>query len=219
MHTTVVLASASPSRLGLLRGAGISPVVQPSAVDEDAVVAQLPADLPEGQVVQALARAKAADVAERHGSRIAAGTGAERLLVIGCDSMLLHRGALLGKPHTVERAWQRWQDLRGQTATLLTGHHVVEIVADTVREVGDTSTTQVRFGSPADADLRAYLDTGEPLECAGAFTLESLGGWFIDGIDGDPSGVIGISLPLLRRLFDQLEVRVSQLWQRELIIN
>lgn len=217
MQTTLVLASASPSRLGLLRAAGIAPVVQPSAVDEDAVVAQLPADLPHGQIVQELARAKAADVAARHGSRIAQETGAERLLVVGCDSMLLHRDELLGKPYTVDRAWERWQALRGQTATLITGHHVLEVAGESVREVGDTSTTQVGFGSPADEDLRAYLDTGEPLECAGAFTLEALGGWFIDGIDGDPSGVIGISLPLLRRLLDQLDVRVSRLWQRELI--
>lgn len=224
MTTVFVLASASPSRLGLLRSGGISPRVIPSAVDEDQIVSQLPADLPGEQVVTELAGAKAQSVAEAHATALARETSAERIFVLGCDSMLLADGELLGKPHTVERAWERWQSIRGRSAQLITGHALAEVAIDgpgadantgVGRVITESSTTTVHFGNPSDRDLRAYLETGEPLECAGAFTLESLGAWFIDAIEGDPSGVIGVSLPLLRRMLDRVGVAVSELWSPE----
>lgn len=226
MTTVFVLASASPSRLGLLRSGGIEPRVIASAVDEDQIVSQLPADMPEEQVVTELARAKAHAVASEHATEVARETGAERIYVLGCDSMLLADGELLGKPHTVERAWERWQSIRGRSAQLITGHALAEVAVDRPGEnantgvgrvITESSTTIVHFGSPSDRDLRAYLEAGEPLECAGAFTLESMGAWFIDAIEGDPSGVIGVSLPLLRRMFDRVGVSVSELWRPELV--
>lgn len=225
MTTVFVLASASPSRLGLLRSGGISPRVIPSAVDEDQIVSQLPADLADEQVVTELASAKAHAVAAEHATALARETGAERIYVLGCDSMLLAEGELLGKPHTVERAWERWQSIRGRSAHLITGHALAEVAIDgpgphantgVGRVITEWSATTVHFGTPSDRDLRAYLETGEPLECAGAFTLEAMGAWFIDAIEGDPSGVIGVSLPLLRRMLDRVGVSVSELWDPEL---
>ncbi|WP_333618982.1 Maf family protein [Dietzia sp.] len=221
-----VLASASPSRLQILRSGGVEPIVRPSGVDEDEIVSRLPADMANTDVVKELARAKARFVAEGWAEEIARESGAERMYVLGCDSMLLVGNELEGKPHTKERAWERWQALRGETAHLVTGHALAEIAIDTPghgartgvgRVVTESSVTAVHFGTPADADLRAYIDTEEPLECAGAFTLEALGGWFIDGIEGDPSGVIGLSLPLMRHMLERVGASVSELWSPDLI--
>lgn len=231
-----VLASASPSRLRILEQAGVDPVVRTPQVDEDALQAALPADTPYVRVVEELAHAKAADVLEREGPALAAearAAGQDTLVVVGCDSMLLVDGQLEGKPHTYERAMERWQRMRGRSGVLLTGHAL--IVADlkgsgsgadsgsandapfVVTSTGtDTSDTTVHFGAPSDADLDVYLRTGEPLECAGAFTIESLGGWFIDRIEGDPSSVIGLSLPLLRRLVGEVGLHAHHLWRPEL---
>lgn len=223
---TFVLASASPSRQRILERAGVDPVIRPSRVDEDALQAGLPAGTPHVRVVQELARAKAAEVLEREGSALAAearAAGSDTLIVVGCDSMLLVDGHLEGKPHTYERAMERWRRMRGRHGVLLTGHAMV--VADLTREDddvvvtysgADTSDTTVHFGAPSDEDLDVYLRTGEPLECAGAFTIESLGGWFIDRIDGDPSSVIGLSLPLLRRLLHEAGLHAHSLWRPEL---
>lgn len=230
-----VLASASPSRLRILEQAGVDPVVRPSRVDEDALQASLPPGTPHVRVVEELARAKARDVMDREGAALAAearAAGATSLVVVGCDSMLLVDGQLEGKPHTYERAMERWRRMRGRHGVLLTGHAM--LVADlgggavpgvdddddgvvVVTYTGaDTSDTTVHFGAPSDADLDVYLRTGEPLECAGAFTIESLGGWFIDRIDGDPSSVIGLSLPLLRRLLEDAGMHAHSLWRPDL---
>lgn len=229
---TFVLASASPSRLRILEQAGVDPLVRPSHVDEDALQAGLPPGTPHVRVVEELARAKAADVLEREGDALAAearAAGSDTLVVVGCDSMLLVDGQLEGKPHTYERAMERWRRMRGRHGVLLTGHAM--LVADLgggdgaggdddVVVVGysgaGTSDTTVHFGAPSDADLEVYLRTGEPLECAGAFTIESLGGWFIDRIEGDPSSVIGLSLPLLRRLLADAGLHAHSLWRPEL---
>jgi len=233
---TFVLASASPSRQRILEQAGVDPVIRPSRVDEDAVQASLPAGTPHVRVVEELARAKAAEVMEREGDALAAearAAGSDTLVVVGCDSMLLVDGQLEGKPHTYERAMERWRRMRGRHGVLLTGHAM--IVADlgggdgsrsdgsggdddvvVTHTAADTSDTTVHFGAPTDADLDVYLRTGEPLECAGAFTIESLGGWFIDRIEGDPSSVIGLSLPLLRRLLHDAGLHAFQLWRPEL---
>ena len=230
-----VLASASPSRLRILEQAGVDPVVRPSRVDEDALQASLPPGTPQVRVVEELARAKAKDVMDREGAALAAearAAGATSLVVVGCDSMLLVDGQLEGKPHTYERAMERWRRMRGRHGVLLTGHAllVADLGGGAAPGVGDdddgvvvvtytgadTSDTTVHFGAPSDADLDVYLRTGEPLECAGAFTIESLGGWFIDRIDGDPSSVIGLSLPLLRRLLEDAGMHAHSLWRPEL---
>lgn len=218
-----VLASASPSRLRILEQAGVDPLIRHPQVDEDALQAALPSGTPHVRVVEELARAKAEDVLHREGETLAAearAAGADTLVVVGCDSMLLVDGQLEGKPHTYERAMERWQRMRGRHGVLLTGHAM--IVADLTGDdpvtvtssESDTSDTTVHFGAPSDADLDVYLRTGEPLECAGAFTIESLGGWFIDRIEGDPSSVIGLSLPLVRRALYSFGYSVSEFWNR-----
>ena len=208
----ILLASQSSGRLATLRAAGVEPLVRVSDVDEHAVLRVLAADSRQEptpvQQVQALARAKAEEVA-------AAVTRAEReadpsLVVVGCDSMLEIDGRVVGKPGTSEIARARWQSMRGRTGVLHSGHALVRV--GNGARAGGVSSTTVRFGSPTDAEIDAYVATGEPLGCAGAFTIAGLGGAFIDGIDGDPHGVVGISLPLLRRLLADLDVRWTDLW-------
>ncbi|MEV0678297.1 Maf family protein [Actinosynnema sp. NPDC050436] len=198
-----VLASASPARLTVLRNAGVEPVVRVSGVDEDAVAAALPDPEPD-ELVTALAVAKAEAVA-----------GDERdAVVVGCDSMLLTPdGDVEGKPGSVEVARERWRRMAGRTGTLLTGHAVLRVVDGRVTaRVADHQATRVRFGTPTEEELEAYLASGEPLGVAGAFTLDGRGGWFVDGVDGDPSSVIGISLPLTRRLLGRVGVMMSDIW-------
>ncbi|PLA15139.1 Maf family protein [Corynebacterium riegelii] len=193
----LVLASQSPSRRMLLEQGGVRPVLRPANIDEDALIAQL-ADADPHHIVSALARAKAEVVAPEFPDDV----------VIGCDSMLLLDGTLLGKPHTPEKAIERWKAQRGKTAHLLTGHAVCfcdEWVVDTV-------STAIRFGEVSDADIAAYAHSGQPLGCAGAFTLEALGSWFIDSIDGDPTSVIGLSMPLLRRCLYRFGLDASDFW-------
>ncbi|QIS09267.1 nucleoside triphosphate pyrophosphatase [Nocardia arthritidis] len=203
----LVLASASPARRAVLRSAGIDPLVHVSEVDEDAVAAALPADTPPQTVVIELARAKARHVAAT------ADLPAE-CVVVGCDSMLLVDGTLQGKPHTPEVARQRWAEIAGRSADLITGHCVLRLTGGVVTaESVDCSSTTVHFAKPDPAELDAYIATGEPLQVAGAFTLDGLGGWFVDRIDGDPSSVIGIGLPLLRRLLGDVGVTIAQLWR------
>ena len=220
-----VLASASPSRLRILEQAGVDPQVRHPRVDENALHTSLPAETPHVRVVEELARAKAHDVLEREGDSLAAdarASGLDTLVLLGCDSMLLVDGQLEGKPHTYERAMERWKRMRGRHGVLLTGHSLIiaDVTGDGPPKItsteSDTSDTTVHFGAPSDADLEVYLRTGEPLECAGAFTIESLGGWFIDRIDGDPSSVIGLSLPLLRRLLAGAGMHAHHVWRPEL---
>lgn len=193
----LVLASQSPSRRMLLEQGGVDPVLHPAHIDEDAVIASMP-DADPADVVVALARAKAEAVAPEYPSDV----------VIGCDSMLLLDGELLGKPHTVEATIERWQAQRGRTAHLVTGHAATyrgEWVTSPVR-------TAVTFGDVSDADIEAYARTGQPLECAGAFTLEGLGSWFIDAVEGDPTSVIGLSMPFLRKTLYRFGLSVSDFW-------
>ncbi|AOD23930.1 Maf family protein [Rhodococcus sp. D-6] len=204
----LVLASASPARLAVLHAAGVKPLVQVSEVDEDALIASLGPGTPPAQVVTELARAKATDILP-----VLREQKLRDAVVIGCDSMLLIDGALQGKPGTVEAARERWQAMAGRSGELLTGHAVLRLRDDeVVAEAADHSGTVVHFGIPTDEELEAYLDSGEPLEVAGAFTLDGHGGWFVEGIEGDPSSVIGIGLPLVRRLLAEVGISVARLW-------
>ncbi|MEU3354352.1 nucleoside triphosphate pyrophosphatase [Streptomyces sp. NPDC037389] len=193
----LVLASRSPARLGLLRQAGLAPEVIVSGVDEDALDAPTPAEL-----ALVLAEAKAAAVAARPE---AAGT-----LVVGCDSVLELDGQALGKPADAEEATARWKSMRGRAGVLRTGHCVIDTT--TGRRASATASTTVRFGEPSDAEIAAYVASGEPLHVAGAFTLDGRSAPFVEGIDGDPGNVIGLSLPLLRRLLAELGVGITDLW-------
>jgi septum formation protein len=192
---TLVLASASPARLNLLRTAGFDPDVVVSGVDEDTVETGDTADR-----VTALAEMKAEAVAAR----------SMDALVVGCDSMLEFGGRALGKPATVEQARQWLRTMRGDSGTLFTGHCVIDQPSG--RRASGVVGTTVRFGVTTDAELDAYLATGEATTVAGGFTLDGRSAPFIDGVDGDPGNVIGISLPLLRTLLTRLDIAITDLW-------
>ena len=205
------LASTSPARLATLRAAGIEPVVVPSQVDEDAAVAA--AELERGHVLEPaemvllLARAKAEAVIapEIDG------------LVLGGDSAFVLDGVTYGKPHEPRIARDRWLTQRGRTGELFSGHWLMHVSGgDVIDAVGEVAVAGVTFASDiTDAELDAYIDSGEPLQIAGAFTIDSLGGPFIERIDGDPSTVIGVSLPTVRRLANKLGVFWPDLWTRD----
>ncbi|AOY56398.1 Maf family protein [Candidatus Rhodoluna planktonica] len=212
--TKLILASTSPARLTLLRNAGIEPVTMAPEVDEDAVVAELVAAgkiTNTEEMVMALARAKAEAVASRPES-----AGA---LVLGCDSSLELDGQWLGKPHTAEVATARWQQMRGRSGTLFSGHWLIDnrtglALPNSNGAVGKASGTVVNFANLSDAEIAAYVATGEPLKVAGAFTIDGLGGAFLNGIEGDAHTVIGLSLPVLRQLTGELAVDYTSLWNR-----
>jgi septum formation protein len=191
----IVLASGSGARLGVLRAAGLDPEVVVSGVDESAFTAGSPAEL-----AGLLANAKAAAVA----------AGRRDGLVIGCDSLLDLDGRALGKPCSAQEATARWREMSGRTGTLVTGHCVIN--AATGQQAAAVAATTVRFGTPSEEEIAAYVASGEPLAVAGAFTLDGRGGWFVEGIDGDHGNVLGVSLPLLRRLLADLGVAVTSLW-------
>ncbi len=207
--TRIVLASASQGRLRVLRQAGIDPTVIVSDVDEDALIASLDPELPPEAVVAKLANAKALTVAAQLPEDLAADC-----LVLGCDSMLYFNGTLRGKPGSAEVARREWESMAGSTAYLLTGHALLRVVAGVITHTeGDTGSTTVHFGEPSEEDLTRYVNSGEPLNVAGAFTLDGLGGWFIDRIEGDPSNVIGLSLPLVNRLVGRAGLAIADLWR------
>jgi septum formation protein len=183
-----VLASASPARLSTLRAAGIEPEVVVSGVDEDAVTATSTAEL----VVELAAR-KASAVA----AQVPAGA-----LVLGCDSLLELDGAALGKPGSVDGAKQRWRQMRGRDGVLHTGHCLIDVA--TGASLARGAATVVRFADVTDDEIDAYCSTDEPSQVAGAFTIDGLGGWFVESIDGDPHNVVGVSLPLVRAMLREL---------------
>ena len=205
----VVLASASPARLATLRAAGLDPQVVVSGVDEDVGSAATPAAL-----ALLLARRKCAAVADR----LAVGpAGAGPSLVIGCDSVLELDGVAYGKPLDPAAASARWRLMRGREGVLHTGHGLRLVgggpaAAGSGTDAAAVSSTVVSFADLGDDEIDAYVATGEPLEVAGAFTLDGLGGAYVRGVDGDPHTVVGISLPLLRDLVGGLGLRWHQLW-------
>jgi septum formation protein len=234
--TRLLLASASPARRATLRAAGIEPLVAVSSVDEDAVLADArerfsdehgaldPAD-----AVLVLAQAKAHDVAAHLPDELA---DAEDLVVVGCDSMLELDGQVLGKPSDAAEAVVRWQAMRGRVGVLHTGHWLVDLrepdedddAADGTASpgaglgagqgavLGATSSTTVHFADVTDEEIAAYVATGEPLAVAGAFTVDGRGGAFVERIEGDHHGVVGLSLPLLRALLAEIDVPITSLW-------
>lgn len=206
--TRFVLASASPGRRKVLRQAGIDPLVIVSGVDEDAAMARLEPTATPAEVTTALAAAKAEAVA----GVLDTDVGAD-CVVIGCDSMLYQGGELRGKPATADAARIGWQRMAGTSGELYTGHSVIRLQDNVIRwRAADATVTTVRFGNPTPADLDAYVGSGEPTAVAGGFTLDGLGGWFVDGVDGDPSSVIGIGLPLIRRLLADGGLSIAELW-------
>jgi septum formation protein len=196
LPTRLVLASRSPARLATLRSAGLDPEVVVSGVDESQVRHRDPAALAgELAVLKAAAVASAVDPPG---------------VVVGCDSVLALDGEIHGKPASPEEAVQRWRRMRGSSGVLHTGHCVVDLA--TGRRVTGSGATTVHFADLSEEEISAYVATGEPLEVAGAFTLDGLGGAFVTGIEGDPHNVVGISLPLLRRLLADLGHRWSDFW-------
>ncbi|MGC4934575.1 Maf family protein [Gordonia sp. DT30] len=213
-HCEVVLGSASAARLSVLRHGGLNPRVLVSDVDEDALLDDL-TGAPPADVVARLAMAKAdAVVATLLSERVEAqAESPPDTVILACDSMLLFRGSLSGKPHTPEVAVAQWREVRGHSAQLLTGHRLVLVKGlEVVGSASETSSATIDFADLDDAEIESYVATGEPLEVAGGFTLDGLGGWFVDAVDGDPSSVIGIGLPTVRRLLRQVGIGVADLW-------
>lgn len=194
-----VLASASPARLETLRRAGIEPSVIVSDVDES-LVSHDDVRVLVGELARLKAEAVASQVRE------------DEVVVVGCDSLLELDGEACGKPGSPEAAAALWRRTSGRTARLLTGHHVIVTSGGTTRTAARTAATTVHFAALTEAEIEAYAATGEPEAVAGGFTIDGYGGAFVEGIEGDHSNVIGISLPLLRTLLAELGVSWVDLW-------
>lgn len=203
-HTPLrlVLASASPARRKLLQAAGIDPEVLVSGVDES----QVDTDQPD-ELSLTLARMKALAVVERLRP-----TPGERTLVLGCDSVLALDGEILGKPADAADATRRWRQMRGRSGVLHTGHCLVDVTMES--RVEAVAATTVHLADVSDEEIAAYVATGEPLAVAGSFTIDGLGGPFVERVEGDPSTVVGLSLPLLRNLLAELELNITDLWTK-----
>jgi septum formation protein len=206
--TRLILGSASEGRRRVLRQAGVEPSVVVSGVDEDAIVAALGADAAPGDVVRSLAEAKA-----EHVATLLDPADAANCVVIGCDSMLYLDGRLIGKPASIDAARREWRSMGGRSGQLHTGHCLLRLIdGEVTQRAAESFLATVHFATPAPADLDAYLASGESLGVAGAFTIDGLGGWFVDRIEGDPSNVIGLSLPHTRALLQKVGVSIADLW-------
>jgi len=220
--TRLLLASASPARRSTLTAAGLAPLVAVSAVDEDAVLAAARerfGDLEPADAVLVLAQAKAEDVARRLDELDVPGWGDdEDVVVLGCDSMLELDGEILGKPTDAPDALARWRAMRGRSGVLHTGHWLVDerdpADGGTRATLGATASTVVHFADLSDDEVAAYVATREPLAVAGAFTIDGLGGPFVERIEGDHHNVVGVSLPALRHLLAEIDMTIPSLWRR-----
>jgi len=214
----LLLASASPARLATLQRAGVEPIVRTSNVDEPATLRTAAAkygSLSSTDEALILARAKASDVVDtRARERLSNQDGTPDELaptvVLGCDSILEFGGASWGKPATVDEARERWLRMSGSSGVLHSGHWIID--EGRGYEVGATSSAEVHFASVSKHDIDRYLASGEPLRVAGAFTIDGLGGWFIDRIVGDHHGVVGVSLPLVRQLLADIDLNITDFW-------
>ena len=198
-----MLASASPARRALLQAAGIDAQVLVSGVDESVVEAEDAYSL-----CLALARMKARAVA----ATLPAEPG---VLVLGCDSVLAFDGEILGKPRDAAEAAKRWRAMRGRSGVLCTGHHLTDLVSG--KQAEEVGTTVVYFADLSDGEIDAYVASGEPLHVAGSFTIDGRGGAFVERIEGDHGNVVGLSLPLFRRLLVTFGVTVPELWRKETV--
>ncbi|MBW4522607.1 MAG: septum formation inhibitor Maf [Scytolyngbya sp. HA4215-MV1] len=199
---TFILASASPARRRLLQGVGIDPVVRVSHFDESQIQLSDPAAL-----VKALALRKAETVV----SQLDSASLESPVLVMGCDSVLAIKGEIHGKPADAAEAVARWQRMRRQIGELYTGHALLDVTHQ--RQQVRCQVTRVYFGWVSDRQIAAYVATGEPLTCAGCFALEGKGGSLIDKLEGCHSNVIGLSLPLLRQMLDELGYDLADFWE------
>ncbi|MBN1171397.1 MAG: septum formation inhibitor Maf [Micromonosporaceae bacterium] len=203
----LILASASPARLKTLRSAGIDAEVVVSGVDESTITSEDP-----GTLSEALARLKAQAVASALAGRDGEGSSGEvaETVVLGCDSVLAFGGEILGKPADAAEAAERWRRMRGASGVLHTGHCLISVTTGKLAEA--IASTVVHFADVTEDEIAAYVATGEPLRVAGAFTIDGLGGPFVERIDGDAGTVIGLSLPLLRRLLRSLGLEFTDFW-------
>ncbi len=191
-----VLASASPARRRLLQTVGIEPIVRASDFDESQIQLSEPA-----QLVKTLAQYKAETVAPQF----------ESSLIMGCDSVLSINGEIYGKPADASEAIARWQIMQGNFGDLYTGHALIDL--DKNRTLVKSQVTRVYFAQMSDRAILAYVATGEPLKCAGAFAIEGFGSFFVEKIEGCHSNVIGLSLPLLRQMLAELGYDATDFWQ------
>ncbi len=205
----LLLASASAGRRATLERAGIAFTARPADLDEDALlVAAGPLAPADSVLLLAREKAKAVLTASEGG-----------YVVLGCDSMLEIDGEVVGKPHTPERARERWRAMRGRTAILHSGHWLIDDRdaedGGTGATLGATASCEVTFAALTDEEIDAYVATGEPLGVAGAFTIDGLGGPFVTAVAGDPHAVVGLSLPLLRELLAEIDVPLHVLWRAD----
>lgn len=205
MQTRFILASQSPARRRLLQQAGIEPECMPSHFDEDSIQSPNPSHL-----VESLAAKKADVIAQQ-----LIGKGVQQdTLIVGCDSVLAINGEIHGKPDNANHAIERWQYMRGRVGQLYTGHALLRLAADgSQRALVRCGMTQVHFAKPSDQQIAAYVASGEPLNCAGCFALEGKGSLFIEKLDGCHTNVIGLSMPLLRQMLDEMEFDVTAFWR------
>ncbi|MEA5510400.1 nucleoside triphosphate pyrophosphatase [Crocosphaera sp. UHCC 0190] len=202
LFPSFVLASASPARLKLLQTVGINPIVCHSNFDESQIQENNPQEL-----VQILANCKAKIVAQQYPDS----------LVLGCDSLLVVEGEIYGKPDSPDEAIARWQKMRNNQGVLYTGHAIFD--GKQHKNLSDCGTTKVHFADIDNRTIKAYVNTGEPLKCAGCFALEGKGGLFVEKIEGCHSNIIGLSLPLLRKMLQKLGYDVQDFWQNDIHLN
>ncbi|PPT10396.1 Septum formation protein Maf [Geitlerinema sp. FC II] len=206
----LILASASPARRQLLHNAGIEPIVCPSHFDESQVQLTNPVAL-----VQTLAQLKAESIATqvRHGNtppRTTTVRNPESVLILACDSVLLLEERIYGKPENPEAAVERWKEMRGQVGELYTGHAIVDIAQNIT--IVNCETTRVHFAQLSDRQIEAYVATEEPLNCAGCFAIDGRGSLFVEKLEGCHSNVIGLSMPLFRRMLGELGYDPTDFW-------
>ena len=192
---TFVLASASSARRQLLQAIGIEAIARPSGFDESQIQETQPQKL-----VETLARCKAEAIAPAYPDA----------LVLGCDSVLFLDGEIHGKPADAAEGFLRWQRMRGNVGELYTGHVFIDRLQE--KTIARTQVTRVYFANPSDRQIRNYIATGEPLRCAGGFSIDGRGGLFVERLEGCHTNVIGLSLPLLRQMLADLGYDATEVW-------